>query len=76
MRWINGMTGLGGDDSLRLQAEGFWNDSAVSSHGGGSVYTHRRAVAQQTTDVLYSTTVQRGSVFTHDPPSWNPPKHY
>src|SRR6266536_6200081 len=31
-----------GDDSLRLQAEGFWNDSAVSSHGGSSSHTHQR----------------------------------
>ena len=75
MRWISGMTGLGGDDSLRLQAEGFRNDSAVSSHCGSLVHTYRRAVTQQTTDFSYGTTVQRGSVFTHDPPSWNPPKH-
>jgi len=53
MRWISGMTGLGGDDSLRLHAEGFWNDSAVSSHGGSSVHTHQRAVTQQTTGISY-----------------------
>ena len=27
-------------------AKGFWNDSAVSSHGGSSVHTHTRVVAQ------------------------------
>jgi hypothetical protein len=43
-----------GDDSLRLQAEGFWNDAGVSSHTVRSVHTHQRALLK-TTDVSYGT---------------------
>ena len=36
--------GLARDDSLRLQAEGFWNDTGVSSYTVRSVHAHRRAL--------------------------------
>ena len=34
------------DDSLRLQAEGFWNGTGVSSHTNRSVHPHQRVRAQ------------------------------
>jgi hypothetical protein len=40
-------TSRSSDDSSRLQAGGFWNDSAVSSHGNSSVHAHKRVVAQK-----------------------------
>jgi hypothetical protein len=36
------------DDSLRLQAEGFWNDAGVSSHTTRSVHAHERAELKAT----------------------------
>ena len=42
------------DDSLRLQAEGFWNDAGVSSHTARSVHAHER-------DKLKATHVSHGT---------------
>jgi hypothetical protein len=69
------MTSTLSDDSLRLQAEGFWNDAGVSSHTVRSVHTHQRALLK-TTDVSYGTIVERGSIFTPGPVPENPPKRY
>jgi hypothetical protein len=41
----------------------------------GRVHTHQRALLK-TTDVLYGTIVERGSIFTSDPAPENPPKRY
>ena len=42
------------DDSLRLQAEGFWNDAGVSSHTARSVHAHEQ-------DKLKATHVSHGT---------------
>ncbi len=63
------------DDSLRLQAEGFWNDAGVSSHTTRSVHPHQRALLKAT-DVSDGTALEHGSIFTHSPVLWNPPKRY
>jgi hypothetical protein len=51
------------------------NDTAVSSHGGSSVHTHTRVVAQEQRVSRMAQSGQHGSVFTLDPTSGNPPKH-
>ena len=57
-----------GDDSLRLQAEGFWNDAGVSSHTTRSVHAHERDLAASATHALHGTrNGAHGSVFTRCP---------
>src|SRR5215471_21650947 len=63
------------DDSPRLQGGGFWNDAGVSSHTDRSVHAQERDKLKAT-PVSHGTMDQNGSVFTHDPSSWKPPKHY
>jgi tRNA C32,U32 (ribose-2'-O)-methylase TrmJ len=63
------------DDSLRLQAEGFWNDTGVSSHTTRSVHAHQRA-RLKATDVSHGTTLEHGSIFPSGPKPENPPKRY
>jgi hypothetical protein len=70
-----GWTKQRGDDSLRLQAEGFWNDTGVSSHTNRSVHAHQRALLKAT-DVSHGTTLEHGSIFTSGPTPENPPKRY
>ena len=41
----------------------------------GRVHAHERAMLKAT-HALHGTIRSRGSVFTHDPLSWNPPEHY
>jgi hypothetical protein len=63
------------DDSLRLQAEGFWNDAGVSSHTIRSVHAQQRDELK-TTPVSHGMTLEHGSIFTSDPTPENPPKRY
>jgi hypothetical protein len=35
------------DNSLRLQAEGFWNDAGISSHTNRSVHAQKRDTRHQ-----------------------------
>ena len=55
------------------RAEGFWNDSGVSSHTTRSVHAQKRDKLKATS-VSHGTCDELGSIFTHDPVSWNPPK--
>jgi hypothetical protein len=55
------------------RAEGFWNDAGVSSHTTRSVHPHQRAQLKAT-DVSDGTALEHGSIFTHSPVLWNPPK--
>jgi hypothetical protein len=55
------------------RAEGFWNDTGVSSHTNRSVHPHQRAKLKAT-DVSDGTTCQHGRVFTRSPVLRNPAK--
>ena len=61
------------DDSLRLQAEGFWNVTGVSSHTIRSVHAQQRDTLK-TTAVSHGTTLAHGSIFTSDPTPENTAK--
>ncbi len=63
-----------GDDSLRLQAEGFWNDTGVSSH---TVVRFMPMSEQSSKQLMHRMArCENGSVFTQGTLPWNPPKHY
>jgi hypothetical protein len=47
------MGSVGSDDSPRLQAGGFWNDTGVSSHTTRSVHAHERARAQSNSCIAW-----------------------
>jgi len=57
------------------RAEGFWNDTGVSSHTNRSFHAHERAMLKAT-HALHGTTDTRGSIFTPGPTPENPPKRY
>jgi hypothetical protein len=73
--WETAANSQSGDDSLRLQAEGFWNDAGVSSHTIRSVHAQQRDKLKTTT-VSHGTTLEHSSIFTSDPTPENPPKRY
>jgi hypothetical protein len=57
------------------QARGFWNDTGVSSYTIRSVQPQERDKLKAT-HVSVGTTDKHGSIFTHGPVPWNPPKRY
>src|SRR6266705_6711601 len=61
------------DDSLRLQAEGFWNDTGVSSH----TVVRFMPMSEQSSKQLmhHMARCENGNVFTQGTLPWNPPKH-
>ena len=54
----------GCDDSLRLQAEGFWNDAGVSSHTVCSVSSTQAGVTHRPVDRMAHRTVRFARAFT------------
>jgi hypothetical protein len=54
-------------------ADGECPDAGVSSHTIRSVHPHQRALIKAT-DVSDGTALEHGSIFTHSPVLWNPPK--
>jgi hypothetical protein len=64
------------DDSLRLQAEGFRNDTGVSSHTNRSVHAQKPSIASSATDVSHGTTLAHSSIYLWPKAREREPKRY